>query len=126
MNRWRQRLADLSRDNAMPILSCASGDVHNVQKVQNEPSAAAIEHFEQIERRAESASRLATWGDRVQLLLSRPCPDSVPLKRWDSARCGAKRCADEWAEQAMRLGWTFDELFTLAEPFIPKAPSADS
>ena len=117
MNRWRQRLAELSRDNPIPSLSCAPRDVQNVQNVQNAPPAPAIEHFEQIERRTETAPRLAAWRDRALLLLSGPCPYGVSPERWERACFGAKRFADAWAEKAMRLGWSFEELFALVEPF---------
>ncbi len=108
MNRWRQRLAELSRDDAIiPLSPAPLCDVQTVQNVQNRPPAPAFEHIERIE----------------QSVLSRPCPDGVSPERWQRACEGAKRFANEWAGKAMRLGWTFDELFTLAEPFASCRPS---
>jgi len=105
MNRWSQRLAELSRDDAIiPLSSAPLQIVQKVQNVQNQPPASAFEHFERIEHPIEG-------------MLSRPCLDGVSPERWQRAREGAKRFADEWAEKAMSLGWTLDELFTLAEPF---------
>jgi hypothetical protein len=102
MNRWRQRLAELSRDDTnIPLSPAPLHVVQNVQSVQNRPPAPAFEHFERI----------------GQSPLTRPCPDGISPERWQRACEGAKRFADEWAKKAMRLGWTFDELFTLAEPF---------
>jgi hypothetical protein len=57
------------------------------------------------------------WRKRIASVLSRPCPDGVSLERWARGCLGAERFAQQWAVQAMRLGWTFDELFCLVEPF---------
>ena len=54
---------------------------------------------------------------RLSPALSRPCPDGVLPERWERARQGVERFAEGWAGQAIRLGWTFEELFTIAEPF---------
>jgi hypothetical protein len=127
MNRWRQRLVELrGSDPQRP--ACSSASLHNVQTVQNvqNPMATvAFEHFERIEQRTEAAARHASlsgdicdeWRDRVGQLLSRPCPDGVRVEWWARACRGAQRFAQQRADQAMRLGWTFDELFAFAEPF---------
>jgi hypothetical protein len=109
-------------------------NVQNVQSVQNQPFEKGFEHFEQIEQRTETAtaSSGACWtlvssfpdsdiGDdlrsHIAPLLSGPSPDGISVERWDRACNGAAQFARNWAAQAMRLGWSLDELFRLAEPF---------
>jgi hypothetical protein len=50
-------------------------------------------------------------AERIAELLSRPCPDGVTAERWARASEGAERFAQQWAVQAMRLGWTAVELY---------------
>ena len=38
-------------------------------------------------------------------------------ERWEPLRQGAIRFAEEWADKALSLGWTHEELFAVAEPF---------
>ena len=45
-----------------------------------------------------------------------PCPDDISPWRWAIIE-GAERFAQQWADPALSLGWTFDELFALREPF---------
>jgi hypothetical protein len=56
------------------------------------------------------------WRERVAPLLSRPCPNGVSMERWARACPGAERFAQQWAEKALSLGWTFEELFALRDP----------
>ena len=49
--------------------------------------------------------------ERIEIQLSRPCPDDVSPERWERARAGALRFAQQWGDQAMRLGWTAVELY---------------
>jgi|HubBroStandDraft_1064217.scaffolds.fasta_scaffold212801_2 hypothetical protein len=135
MNRWRQRLAELrGNDPEMPAYASASlHNVQTVQNVQNPVGTGAFEQSEQIEQRTETPARHAGaekpfarslscdirdgWRERVAQLLSRPCPDAVRMEWWTRGCRGAERFAQQWADQAMRLGWTFDELFAFAGPF---------
>jgi len=50
-------------------------------------------------------------------LRSHPCPEGFSHERWERLREGASRFAEEWADKALSLGWTHDELFVIAEPF---------
>jgi crossover junction endodeoxyribonuclease RuvC len=50
-------------------------------------------------------------------LISRPCPDGFAPQRWAVLCEGVERFAQEWAAKAMSLGWTFEELFALRDPF---------
>jgi hypothetical protein len=56
----------------------------------------------------------APWTDSIR---SVTCPADEPPARFERARQGALRFAAERAAEAMRLGWTHDELFALTEPF---------
>ena len=57
------------------------------------------------------------WSDAIDRLLSRPCPDAVSAKDWTCACRGVEQFARGWAAKAMALGWTFEELFALRDPF---------
>lgn len=39
------------------------------------------------------------------------------MERWERSREGALNFAGQWSSEADRLGWSFDELFAVAEPF---------
>jgi hypothetical protein len=124
MNRWRQRLAEIDGDGALRL--CVH-NVHNVQNVQNDRPSRHFVQFEQIEQRtAESAHRLATlhsgvpndWDECIAELTSKPAPDGLPPQRWAVLCNGAERFAQEWAAKATSLGWSFEELFALRDPFV--------
>jgi hypothetical protein len=112
------------------VLSLPVHNVHNVQNVQNDrPSRhfAQIEQIEQIEQStAESANLLATlhsevpndWDDHIAELIARPCPLGFAPERWVVLCKGVERFAQQWAANAMSLGWSFEELFALREPFV--------
>jgi hypothetical protein len=53
----------------------------------------------------------------IQALRSRPCPDGATPDGFELLRQGALRFAVEYAPEAVRLGWSLDELFALSEPF---------
>jgi hypothetical protein len=115
------RPAEIDGDGALTL---SVHDVHNVQNVQNDPPS---RHFVQIEQRAaESAHPSATlhsgapndWGDRIAALISRPCPVGFAPQRWAVLCNGVERFAREWALNATSLGWSFEELFALREPFV--------
>jgi hypothetical protein len=57
------------------------------------------------------------WSDAIDRLLSRPCPDAVSAKDWACACRGVEQFARGWAAKAIALGWTFEELFALRDPF---------
>jgi hypothetical protein len=59
----------------------------------------------------------ATEGTPGKGLHSYPCPDGLSLERWEPLRQGAVRFAEEWAGNALSLGWTHEELFAIAGPF---------
>lgn len=113
MSRWRHRLAELRLEaHPQPL-----GAVQNVQNVQSLSSVRTFEHSGQIEQRTEGdAPRLADWRV-LSLVLGRPCPDDLSPERWERSRRGVERFAEGWAVQAMRLGWTFEDLFSIAKPF---------
>jgi hypothetical protein len=117
----------LARSTA--ALTDAKPYVQNVQNVQN---GRATRHFVQIEqieqRRGLCSARLATatscdsdipneWSEAIVRLLSQPCPEAESAERWACACRGLEQFARAWAAKAMGLGWTFDELFALCEPF---------
>jgi hypothetical protein len=58
-----------------------------------------------------------SWSERLYEVLSRPCPDDTSIERWACACRGVQEFERGWAANARSLGWTFDELFALAEPF---------
>jgi hypothetical protein len=66
---------------------------------------------------AELRGRAQIGSKARRDLRSYPCPEGFSPERWERLREGAARFATEWADQAMRLGWTFDELFAFSEPF---------
>jgi hypothetical protein len=86
-------------------------------------------HFVQIEQIEQRTALAATpsraldngtpdeWRERLRGVLSAPCLNNIPGERWASARGGVQQFAQVWATKAIRLGWTFDELFALVEPF---------
>jgi hypothetical protein len=49
--------------------------------------------------------------------LSQRCPEPESHERWACACGGIEQFAQQWAAKAKNLGWTFDELFALHEPF---------
>jgi len=53
----------------------------------------------------------------VEAIRSAPSPADEPPARFERARQGALRFAAEHAADAIRFGWTHDELFALTEPF---------
>jgi hypothetical protein len=53
----------------------------------------------------------------VEWLRSYPCPEGFPPDRWQRLRDGAVRFAEEWADKALTLGWSREELFNVDEPF---------
>jgi hypothetical protein len=53
----------------------------------------------------------------VEALRSRPSPDGITPDGFERLRQGALRFAVEYAPEAVRLGWSLDELFAIAEPF---------
>jgi hypothetical protein len=59
----------------------------------------------------------AEWCQAIDWLLSRSRPEAESAERWAGACSGVKQLAKQWAATAKSLGWTFDELFALAEPF---------
>jgi hypothetical protein len=58
-----------------------------------------------------------SWSDRLYEFLARLRPDDTSIERWACACRGVEAFARVWVAKAMSLGWTFDELFALAEPF---------
>jgi hypothetical protein len=66
---------------------------------------------------AESAQPNAPANWPIYQFLSGPCPEDTSIERWACACRGVKGFARVWVAKAMSLGWTFDELFALAEPF---------
>ena len=48
---------------------------------------------------------------------SYPCPEGFSPERWERLREGATRFAAEWADKALSLGWSEDDLFVVAQPF---------
>jgi hypothetical protein len=62
------------------------------------------------------------WRSRLYELPAAPCPHGFPPRRWPVMRDGAEHFAHQWGGKAMDLGWTFDELFALAEPFANVSP----
>jgi hypothetical protein len=57
------------------------------------------------------------WVDRIGDLISRPYPDGLAPQRWALLCNGVEYFAKQWAAKAVLLGWSFNELFALAEPF---------
>jgi hypothetical protein len=122
MNRWRQRLTEIDGDGAL------TGTLDNVQFGQLGQDAERASRFvqiEQIEQRPDESAPPAVmldsdtpddWGGRIGRLISRPCPDGFARQRWVALCNGAERFARQWAEKALSLGWTFEELFALRDP----------
>lgn len=123
MNRWRQRLAEINSSGALTQVNQVVQNVQNVQNVR------PFRHFVQIERIEQRADSAATptlaldgdtpieWRERLGEVLSIPCPNNIPVDRWGCACRGIEQFARAWSAKAMRLGWSFDELFAFAEPF---------
>ena len=53
----------------------------------------------------DSATTAARERERIEAQLSRPCPDDLSPERWERAQAGAVQFAEQWAAQAMHLGW---------------------
>lgn len=62
----------------------------------------------------EHGTVLAAYLDRLR---SRPCSEDFSSERFERLRQGALRFAAEWGAEALRLGWSLDELFKIGEPF---------
>jgi hypothetical protein len=96
-----------------------------LKKTANFSSLAKLATLKEINREvAEAAPRntpvsylVPEWLEAIEQLLSRPCPVAESDERWACACRGVEQFARGWAAKAMGLRWTFDELFTLAEPF---------
>ena len=58
------------------------------------------------------------WSEAIDRLLSRPCPEAESVERWARACRGVEQFARGWAAKAQGLGWAFDELFSLRDPFV--------
>jgi hypothetical protein len=128
VNRWRQRLAEI---NSIETLTHPERDVQNVQNVRNGRPIRHSVQIEQIEHRAESCATLDggalnDWRGCIGELRSRPCPDGFAPQRWAVLCNGVAHFARQWATQAVSLGWTFDELFALAEPFANVSLQGDA
>ena len=112
-------LADLA---ALPAIG---GDNLTVCVVQKIGRVRLFEPFEEpagpsAPRRAPLASLNSAVPEGCRERL-RQClgqyPKDVPTERWAVLCNGVERFAQEWAANAMCLGWTFAELFALAKPF---------
>jgi hypothetical protein len=57
------------------------------------------------------------WVEAIDRLTSKPCPDGFAPQRWAVLCRGVECFAQQWAEKAISLGWTFEELFAFREPF---------
>jgi hypothetical protein len=66
---------------------------------------------------AMAAEPKANWRERLRTLFSTTGPDGFSPDQWSVLRAGAGRFARDWAARAMLLGWRFDELFALHDPF---------
>jgi hypothetical protein len=53
----------------------------------------------------------------AQRLREHPCPEGFTPARWACLQDGAAGFAEQWADKAISLGWTYEELFGLKEPF---------
>jgi hypothetical protein len=57
------------------------------------------------------------WRVHLRKLPSTPCPDGFDPGRWAILLDGAVRFARDWSVKTISLGWTFEDLFALREPF---------
>jgi hypothetical protein len=81
-------------------------------------SAAGTQFSEFCDREARPAAKpVPEWFEAIYPLLSRSCPDGVAPQRWTVLTGEVEHFAQQWAEKAMSLGWTFEELFALRDPF---------
>jgi hypothetical protein len=123
MNRWRQRLSEIGilgetlKSPMRPDVQI----VQNVQNVQNSPACGHFEHSEQFEHAGEGMAKSDAADVRASDIRSRACPEAFSPERWERLREGVARFAAEWADKAMSLGWSIDELFAVAEPFASVA-----
>jgi hypothetical protein len=53
----------------------------------------------------------------LRKLISGASPEGFPPQRWTVLCNGVEQFARQWAAKSLSLGWTFDELFALREPF---------
>ena len=54
---------------------------------------------------------------QLRNLPNTPCPDGFDPQRWAILLDGTVGFARDWSVKAMSLGWSYDELFALREPF---------
>jgi hypothetical protein len=135
VNRWRQRLDELHGETR----ACSAAISHAVQNVQKPKREPRIEHFEQIEHRADSAAAAsgavtsANWSEAekeraaiveynggiprawaegfARLHPDRP-PGDVATKRWQQFIDDIGQFLDAgWGEKVAGLGWGPLDLF---------------
>jgi hypothetical protein len=121
MNRWRQRLFEIGILGET-LKSPMPPAVRIVQNVQNSPACGHFEQSEQFEHACERMVKSEAADVLAKDIRSRGCPEAFSPERWERLREGAARFAVEWADKAMSLGWSIDELFCLGEPFANVSP----
>ena len=95
MNRWFKRLAEIEGEAADPPV---------VQSVQ----------FVQKVGRVNGCDNRSVY---MRELPYTPCPKGFDPQRWAILLDGTVGVARDWSVKAMSLGWSYDELFALREPF---------
>jgi hypothetical protein len=112
---------DIMREvRAKANLSPAAKTANLLKNGPNFSSLAKLAGATEINRERAEPTPLNTpdsWGERLYEFLSRRRPEDTSIDRWVCACRGVEQFARGWAANAMSLGWTFDELFALAEPF---------
>jgi hypothetical protein len=98
------KIANLLKDESPSALPALAKSANPLKRTPDISSLAAL---------ATSAV-----SDRIGELISRPCPNGFAPERWAVLCNGAERFAQEWAAKATSLGWTFEELFALRDPFV--------
>ena len=113
MSRWGEAFAALSRDRDTVDTVRQSGGRASTMS-QTVKSVAPRSAFSAPSSLPAPRDVPAPWTDGIR---SVTCPADETPARFERARQGALRFAAEHAAEAMRLGWTHDELFALMKPF---------
>jgi hypothetical protein len=117
MSSYLKRLKAVLAQNIPTGLTDKTDKSPSVSFVSDREAHVSCEAAPQGEPKRSGVGASPTWRSRLRELPSTPCPHGFPPQRWPVLRDGAERFAQQWATNAVSLGWTFGELFDLVEPF---------
>ena len=113
MSHWAEAFAALSRDyDTLDTTRHSGGGTSFVSQTVKSVTRPPAPPKSSTPRAPDSVA--VGWTECIRTLR---CPEDFSPERWERLKAGALRFAAEWGAQALRLGWSLDELFKIAEPF---------